>query len=223
MKIHFVTEGDLQSEAEGAARWNCDVAVFGFHGLGEVDYRRELSGETSKLEDMAILSRELKCVIISGCNTDSCGLRHKSAVLADRGKILGVTDMINATDAEVKGGAHLKVYETSAGKIGLVVGEDLFYPNIAQALALFDADVLFCIFGEIADAAPQFMLRADAFCAGLPICMSAEGIAQIASAEGEIVLRTARREWDYSLNFTREYRLVTVRTRGMRRKDAADF
>ena len=97
------------------------MLALGFHGLGEVDYRAELAGETSKLEDMAILSRELGCVIVCGCYTDSCGIRHKSAAIAEKGKILGVADMLHVSGGGWTGGAHLKVLDTSAGKIGLQV------------------------------------------------------------------------------------------------------
>ena len=86
MKIRFVTEGSLNEYWEGAKRADCDLLVFGFDGLGEVDYRRELAGETSKLEDMAILSREAGCTVVSGCFTDSCGVRHKSAAIAEKGR-----------------------------------------------------------------------------------------------------------------------------------------
>ena len=106
MKIHFVTEGELSESAESAARSGCDVLALGFHGLGEIDYRRELAGETAKLEDMAILSRELGCVVVSGCYTDSCGVRHKSAAIAEKGKILGVADMLHAAETDFRSGAR---------------------------------------------------------------------------------------------------------------------
>ena len=79
MKIHFVTEGSLNEYWERGPKVNCDVLVFGFSGLGEVEYGRELAGETSKLEDLAILSREAGCVVLSGCMTASYGMRRRSA------------------------------------------------------------------------------------------------------------------------------------------------
>ncbi len=223
MKIHFVTEGELSECAESASRSGCDVLALGFHGLGEVDYRAELAGETSKLEDMAILSRELGCVIVCGCYTDSCGIRHKSAAIAEKGKILGVADMLHSADAEFKSGAHLKVFETGIGKIGLCVGEDLFYPSVAETLALCDADIIFSVYGAAEDFAPPLMLRACAFCSGVPMCMCGEGIAQAASPEGEMLLRSARRECDFTIVPAREYKLVTVRTRGLARRRREDF
>lgn len=224
MKIRFVTEGSLNEYWEGAKRADCDLLVFGFDGLGEVDYRRELAGGTSKLEDMAILSREAGCTVISGCFTDSCGVRHKSAAIAEKGRILGVADMLHVTEPnEFKSGAHLKVYETAAGKIGLCVGEDLYFPSVCESLALFDADVIVSVFGASEDAVPQLMMRACAFSSGVNVCMCAAGIAQIASPDGDIRMRAARRECDFEFVPAREYRLTTVRTRALSQKKREDY
>ena len=224
MKIRFVTEGSLNEYWEGAKRADCDLLVFGFDGLGEVDYRRELAGETSKLEDMAILSREAGCTVISGCFTDSCGVRHKSAAIAEKGRILGVADMLHVTEPnEFKSGAHLKVYETAAGKIGLCVGEDLYFPSVCESLALFDADVIVSVFGAAEDAVPQLMMRACAFSSGVNVCMCAAGIAQIASPDGDIRMRAARRECDFAFVPAREYRLTIVRTRSLSQKKREDY
>lgn len=224
MKIRFVTEGSLNEYWEGAKRADCDLLVFGFDGLGEVDYRRELAGETSKLEDMAILSREAGCTVISGCFTDSCGVRHKSAAIAEKGRILGVADMLHVTEPnEFKCGAHLKVYETAAGKIGLCVGEDLYFPSVCESLALFDADVIVSVFGAAEDFVPQLMMRACAFSSGVNVCMCAAGIAQIASPDGDIRMRAARRECDFEFVPAREYRLTTVRTRALSQKKREDY
>lgn len=224
MKIHFVTEGSINEYWEGAHHAQSDLLVFGFGGLGDVDYRSELAGETSKLEDLAILSREAGCTVVSGCRTDSCGILHKSAAIADKGKILGVADMLHVSETDpYKSGAHLKVYDTSAGKIGLCVGEDLYYPSVAETLALCDSDVIVSVFGETEDFIPQLMLRACAFCSGVAVCMCASGIAQVALPDGDIRLRTAKKECDFCFVPEREYRLTTVRTRGLARKRREDF
>lgn len=224
MKLHFVTEGSVDEYWEIPKKAECDVLLFGFSGLGEVDYRCELAGETQKLEDAAILSRELNCVVIAGAYTDSCGMRYKSAVVAEKGRILGVADMLHTTDEEdFKCGAHLKVYETSVGKFGLCVGEDLYYPSVAETLALCDADVIFSVFGCAEDFAPQVMMRACAFCSGVAVCMCAEGIAQVALPDGDVPLRTAKRDCDFVFTPSREYRLTTVRSRGLVRRKREDY
>lgn len=224
MKVRFVTEGGINEYWEGAKRADCDILLFGFEGLGEVDYSRELAGETSKLEDMAILSREAGCTVVAGCVTDSRGVRRRSAAIAEKGKILGVTDMLYVTDpGDYKAGAHLKVFETGAGRIGLCVGEDLFFPSVCESLALFDADVIVSVFGAVEDFVPQLMVRACAFCSGVNVCMCASGLAQIAGPDGEMRMRAAKKECDFAFEPAREYRLTSVRTRGQVRRKRADY
>ena len=222
MRIRFVTEGSLAERRAAGTERECDLLMFGFEGLGEVDYRRELAGETAKLEALARLSREAGCTVLSGCTTISCGLRSRSIAAADRGRLLGVADMLHVSGGGWTGGAHLKVLDTSAGKIGLCVGEDLFYPAVASTLSLCDADLICCAFGPAEDSAPQLMARACAFWAGVPVCMCAAGIAQAADARGEVCFRSARRECAFELTCEREYRLTTVRSRGLSRPSRAD-
>ncbi len=215
MEICFVTEGGIEEFWQRGGKKPCDVLFFGFNGLGEVDYARELAGETSKLEDLAVLSRELSCVAVAGAVTHSCGLRYKSAAVAERGRILGVSDRLYAFEEDgFACGAHARVYDTQAGKLGLCVAEDLFFPQAVQQLAAFDADVVLCPFGETADFAPQLMMRAGAFFSGVPVCLCAAGIAQAAAPSGEVSMRAARRESRLSLQPRREYRIVSARQRG---------
>ena len=224
MKVHFVTEGSVGAYGDAPRKEECDVLLFGFGGLGEVDYCRELAGETQKLEDAAILSRELGCVVVAGAYTDSCGMRYKSAVVAEKGRILGVADMLHSSEEEeFKSGAHLKVFGTAAGKLGICVGEDLYFPSVAETLALCDADVIVSVFGCAEDFAPQLMMRACAFCSGVPVCMCADGIAQAAFPDGDVPLRAAKRECAFEFAPSREYRLTTVRSRGLARRTREDY
>ena len=66
------TVKDLQTLPE------CDVAVFGFNGLGEVDYEKELKGESDKFEDAVRLSKAAGCGVLCGCYTKSRGVIRKS-------------------------------------------------------------------------------------------------------------------------------------------------
>ena len=129
MKLHFVTGGGPDACREETGQ-GCDVLVFGFSALGEVDYRSELDGTSQKLESLALLSRRLNCVAVAGCVTLSCGFRRRSAVVAERGKLLGVSDQLYTQGEQLHCGAHLKVYPTAAGKLGICVGEDLFFPQV---------------------------------------------------------------------------------------------
>ena len=109
-----------------------DLLVFGFNGLGLVSYKKELEGETEYFHDLAKLSGQTSSVVLCGCDTDTYGVYRHSVVIADKGKILGVSDMAHCIDdSEFVAGGNFRVYDTSAGKIGVIVGEDLFFPEMA--------------------------------------------------------------------------------------------
>ena len=89
----------------------CDLAVFGFKGLGEVDYEEELKGVSDKFEDAARLSKSSACGVLSGCKTISRGMSRKSVAVADRGRLLGISDMNHVLDCEeFKSGSGLGFY-----------------------------------------------------------------------------------------------------------------
>ena len=114
MRICFVSRGSLNTFWDNYSGSDADVLFFGFQGLGEVSYEKELKGETNCFEDVAILSKESHNIVVCGCVTDTRGIKRKSAVVAENGRILGVSDMLNAVDGEFKSGAGLRVYETKA-------------------------------------------------------------------------------------------------------------
>ena len=64
--------------AGGANRLpGCELALFGFDFLGEVDYENELAGKTDKFEEAARLSRTYSCGVVCGCKTVSRGVVSK--------------------------------------------------------------------------------------------------------------------------------------------------
>lgn len=224
MKMLFVGDGDLHKYFYESLQEEVDVVVFDFNMLQDVDYKSELRGEMHKLEELAICSKKQEAVFLAGCYTNSHGLMRKSVVIADNGKILGVADMIfTDEESDYIGGAHLKVYETRAGKIGVIVAEDIYYPHLAQTLSLCDADYIICVFEEIVDNLPTLMLRACAFTSGVNIVMRASGIVQIAAPNGEIIYRTAKKLDSYTLDIRREYQLLTTRGRGYVKHESKDY
>ena len=164
MRICFVSDGDLNDYAENYSNTSADVVCFSFQALGQVNYERELRGETNLFEDAALLSKEGKNVVVCGCYTDARGVRRKSVVVAERGRILGVSDMVNRIDGgEYRCGAGIKIFDTKAGKLGVVVAEDLYFPQVLQTLSVCGADVALCIFEEPNETLEQTLIRAGAY------------------------------------------------------------
>ncbi len=220
MKITFATtdtvNGVWQERLDKIGK--SDLVAFGFNGLGLVSYKKELGGETEYFQDVARLSRQLSSVVVCGCDTDTYGVFRHSAVIADKGKILGVSDMAHSIgDSEFVAGGGFRVYDTSAGKIGLIVAEDLFFPESARVLALCDADVIICLFKSLEDLIPQIMLRAGAFANGVAMGLCAKNYAVVSDVRGNIAAASSADFLRVDLKIEKDYRLISSRRRGLYR------
>lgn len=216
MRICFVTKGGLDAVGEEAG---ADIVCYPLSALGEVSYERELKGETSLFETVAMRSKMLRCTVVGGCYTDARGIRRKSAVVAERGRLLGVSDLVNRIDGSAFGaGAGVKVYETAAGRLGVVVGEDLYFPKVIETLSLSGADAVLCLFEELSEGLELTLIRAHAFFYGLPVALCAFGYAAVADPEGRLFFASPAPVGRVTLPKEREYRLIETRRRLMLRK-----
>ena len=216
MRICFVTKGGLDAVGEEAG---ADIVCFPLSALGEVSYERELKGETSLFEAVAMRSKALRCTVVGGCYTDARGIRRKSAVVAERGRLLGVSDLVNRIDGSAFGaGAGVKVYETAAGRLGVVVGEDLYFPKVVETLSLSGADAVLCLFEELSEGLELTLIRAHAFFYGLPVALCAFGYAAVADPEGRLFFASPAPVGRVTLPKEREYRLIETRRRLTLRK-----
>lgn len=220
MEVCFVTAQTLNQiwqEKLCEIGWQ-DVLVFGFNGMGLVSYKKELNGETEYFHDLARLSKQLSSVIICGCDTDAYGVFRHSVAIADRGKLLGVSDMAHVIDeSEYSAGGGFRVYDTSVGKIGLIVAEDLFFPETARVLALCDADVIICLFKKLENSMPQIMLRAGAFSNGVAMALCAKNYACVSDVKGNITLASGADIVKAKIKIEKDYHLISSRRRGLYR------
>ena len=226
MDICFVTNDSVEvvSSERLAALKDSQVVVFGFNGLGLVSYKKELSGETEYFRDVAELSSQLSAVVISGCDTDTYGVFRHSAVVAEKGKILGVTDMAHSIDdSEFVAGGNFRVYDTSAGKIGVLISEDLFFPESPRILALCDADIIICLFKKLEGAMPQVTLRASAFSNGVSMALCAKNYASVADVKGNVVMSGGGNIVKTKIKTEKDFHLISLRQRGLYREFSSGY
>ena len=212
MDVCFVSRGKVVDFYEHDYE-KADVILFGFQAIGEVSYERELRGETSHFEEVARLSKQTSAIVVCGCITDAKGHKRKSAVVAENGRILGVSDMLNVIDGEVGSGANLRIYDTKIGKVGVVVAEDLYFYDAISALTLCGAEYILCSYGEI-EGVEAVLCRSSAFYHGLPIALCGKGYSLVAEPSGELAFSTPCSPCTTRIENPREYHLVETRRRG---------
>ena len=224
MRIGFITCGSFNDYGEKYAPVRADILCFTFSALGSVSYERELRGETNLFEDVAILSKEGGNIVVSGCYTSSRGTKRKSVVVAERGRILGVSDMVNRIDgSDYRAGAGVKIYDTQAGKLGVVVAEDVYFPHVFETLSVCGAEMVLCVFETLNEGLEQTLLRASAFLYGVPVCMCAFGYAQAADIGGKLRFASPKNACVFEYEREQEYHLVETRRRGFYLCRKSDF
>ena len=216
MRICFVGKGSVSQFREQEYGEKADVFLFGFNGLGEVSYEKELKGETFFFEETALLSKERKSVVVCGCITDTKGHKRKSALVAENGRLCGVSDLLYAADGECSSGFSLRVYDTRVGKMGVIVAEDLYVPDVVKNLVACGSDFIVCPFPKVVNCITSVLLRAYAYCYGVPILLCGEGYALSANGEGEISFATPQSPAVAEFENVREYHLIQLRKRGRR-------
>ena len=214
MRIGFISKGSLAEFTENGEKTPPDLYVFGFDGAKEISYERELKGETVFFEEAARLSKRAKNTIVCGCITDTLGHKRKSVLVAENGKLLGVSDMLNAVDGEVSSGASLRIYSTKIGKMGVIVAEDLLFPDLIKALVTCGSDFIVCPFGKT-DGMQRVLLRAEAYLYGVPILFCAEGYCAVATVSGELAFASSESPVEWDCPMIKEYHLVETRKRGV--------
>ena len=218
MRICFVNEGSVEGFSVGCKStiWDgeqAEIILFSFDGLGEVSYDKELKGETALFAGLTELSKKAKCIVVGGCITQARGHKRKSAVVAEDGRMIGIADMLHVIDGETGSGASLRVFETKIGKMGVVVGNDVFFPEVFKSLALCGSDFIVCVYERMAGI-EQVLIRANAFSYGVPVFFCATGYALLADATGEVAFAAAQSPAFTRFTPKKEYHLVETRRRG---------
>ena len=185
MRIGFISQGAVGAFLKTYEEEKTDILLFCLRSLGEVSYEKELKGETAYFEDVARLSKKAKSTVVCGCITDTKGHKRESVIVAENGRIAGVSDRINAIDGEIGSSAGLRIYPTNAGRMGIVVGEDLRFPEVLRALSTCGSDFIVCPFATAGDKT-LMLIRAHAYCYGIPVLLCADGYCAVADTSGNI-------------------------------------
>ena len=217
MRVCFVSRGDLQAFKAREEKVGAELTLFGFEGMGEVSYEKELKRETAYFEEAAVLSKRDKNIVVCGCVTNICGHKRKSAVVAENGKILGVSDMQCVIDNEIGCGGGMKLYDTKQGKMGVLVADDLNFPEKIRSMVDCGCEFIVCPFGRITNELQTVLLRAYAYLFGTTIYLCGKGYCAIADAKGKLAFFSPFSPVVAACECEKEYHLIESRRRGFMR------
>lgn len=194
---------------------NSDIVVFGFNGIKRISYKQELSGVEDLLVKFSKLSKSTNKIIISATNTDNYGIIRKSLIVAEKGKILGISDMnIKLQGEDCSVGAGYRVYQTSVGRIGVLIGDDILDFDGVKAMTICDADIIILVTTESEKEEYNFILRAYSYLFGVPILALTATSVLASDINGEIVCGSRDNITKLILPTKKCFRLITTKRRG---------
>ena len=162
-----------------------DLTVFG-RPLPAVSYRKELAEQTRVLSRCGEKSLETGGAALFFADTESYGVLRRSVIVADKGKVLGVSDELGVTKRGYSAGSTVRVYETSAGNLGVLAGNDLLRYEPAHALSLAGSDILCHLTSERRRELPV-LSQAFGYLLGIPVLSVSPGIAILSGTEGDLL------------------------------------
>ena len=216
LKIYFNRSDSVESFINSPSREE-SILVFGFNGVDKVNYKKELSGEEGSLSTIAKLSRKDNKVVLSGAITDNFGIIRKSCLIAENGKLLGISDMNFCLDkAPYSSGSGHRIYQTKSHRIGVLVDDDIYDIDSVKSMALLSADVIICIMASEEKQQFNVLVRAYSYLFGLPvvICTSSGIIA--GDMKGEICGSSYGFESSIIVPIKKNYRTCQFKKRGLK-------
>lgn len=137
-----------------ASKKQCDLVVFPELYLSGYLLDKNIRTNAVDLKHYAIKSLQEICrqhniaCVIGFPRKNSCDLFNSSCFIDKDGKIVGVYDKTHLFGDEklyFTAGQVLKTFETSLGKVGLLICYDIEFPEPSRTLALQGADMIVCI------------------------------------------------------------------------------
>ena len=147
-------------------RDRADILCLHRNVVGRVDLEAELRGESSVIRQLMRHSARHSNLMVAATRARVDGGEFNSAVVIDRGKVLGVSDQMSPGGKTLKGSC-MRCYRTSSGLMGLILSDDIRCPQLWHAMSRAGCDFIVAmqekVFDETRDHA---FLQCMAYCCG---------------------------------------------------------
>ena len=185
MKVRIDFENDFPTLS--CLSGDFDLFINGFNDCETIKYRNEINGQSQRLKELCALSEKSCKVIISAFDTDNYGIIKRSAGVFNNGKLLGISDMsVSYSDSGYMPGSGGKLFDTSAGKIGLIIEDDLYSFSLFKSLAICGAEFIIGVTNFKKKEINSVLIRAYSYLLGIPSILVFSGGAYYSDTNGSL-------------------------------------
>lgn len=200
-----------------------DLLIFSFGVTGDVDFETELKSDNGIFSELVLLSDNLQCVVIAAMDTSVYGHKYKSVAVIDKGKLIDISDMVHKIDPRYRGGRGFRVYDTSVGKLGIIVHTDILFPETARILALCDSEILVSLIDKDCPYDSMLMARAASLANGLINICASDNKAYICNHLGAVIENSAESVLETDIVAQKNSKLLEVRRKDKYREIFTNF
>ncbi|HEY8444168.1 MAG TPA: carbon-nitrogen hydrolase family protein [Clostridia bacterium] len=200
-----------------------DIIIFAFGVTGDVDLAQELSGESKTYAELVLLSITKNCIVIAGMDTNFFGIKHKSTIVIEEGHILDIHDMVHIFDQKYERGKGFKIYDTQRGKFGLIIHNDILFPETSRLLAVCDCDMLITLIDYGLPKDSMIMARSASLSNGLFNVCSEPGSSYLCDQNGAIRFYTKKNFLEMSFDLKKDKSMLKARQKDKYKEIFSNF
>ncbi len=224
-----------------------ELATLGF-GSGDI-YLDKVQENLEALDEIRKATKKGPVTIVGFIDQDERGFFYNSAALLADGELFGIYRKVQLVNYRLfdekryfKPGSHLPVFQLSFGKIGILICEDVWFPEPARALTFRGAEIIFVLSASPFDRGKiekwDDFLRERVYDNILPMAMANQAGVQdgvtywggsvVIDASGKVVKRGKLLEEDFvvaeiDLEEAKRLRRRDIRVREVRREILEDL
>lgn len=225
MKIAIINSITVQDFALSQLQQvsDIDIIIFAFGVTGDVDLAQELSGETKTFAELVLLSITKNCIVIAGMNTSFFGIKHKSTIIIENGQILDINDMVHIFNQDYEKGKGFKIYDTQLGKIGLIIHNDILFPETSRLLAVCDCDILITLIDQGLPKDCMVMARSASLSNGIYNVCSEPGSSYLCDQNGAIKYYSKKNFMQINFKFQKDKSMLKSRQKDKYKEIFSNF
>lgn len=141
MKFTFIL-GENKTPIEKLNITQNATLLLGDGYLPPINLDDELVGVSNFIKALCLLSKKSNGLILGACKIFCKSKIFWGTIVVDKGKFLGIADMNHSIDDTFNESNSTRVFDTTCGRLGIVSGDDIYYPETSRILRLWECDML---------------------------------------------------------------------------------
>lgn len=184
----------------------CEINVIPFGVIGEIDFKKQLSGGAEELVKLGRFSALAGDITLLGCVSDNYGIKKRSVFVFERGKLTSICDM-NSAEEGFSPSAGYKIFSSGNRKIGVLVDKDLYSPMAVSSLAAVSCSVIIDLYEGFSARKAEIAAEFYAYAFGVNFVLVSENAFFAFDSYGDKILIENQKAVLPDLKICREVRL----------------